>query len=144
MRDTEERDQIDRLYARLDSFEPPDDFLQRVLVRAREGEVARWAVWQRVAFGILYVVALVGLAVLAFMTGSAMENAHARELITIALQDLSSVKDSPGIYLSAIADALPWSHLLAVAIDLLVLAVATRLLLRTSAPARARRGPAPA
>ena len=138
MRDEEQRDDLDALFARLELVDAPDDFVARVMSRARQGQVARWPLWQRFCFGALYVVALIALVGLAYATGSALERSHARELIALALQDLSAVKSAPDIYLSAIADALPWRHLLAVVADLAVLAVATRLLLKVVIPAAER------
>ncbi|HZU77358.1 MAG TPA: hypothetical protein VFA70_11380 [Dehalococcoidia bacterium] len=134
MNRNDEHDALDALFARLEQVEPPEDFVARVMARAQQGRVARWAPWQRAAFGMVYLAAFVGLGVLAYLTGSALEHSHARELITIALQDLAAVKQAPGIYLTAIAEAMPWPHLLALALDLIVLLVATRLLLK-SAPA---------
>jgi predicted anti-sigma-YlaC factor YlaD len=132
--DRDERDEIDALLARLEQAEPPGDFVARVMARARQGEVARWAAWQRAAFGVLYALALIGLGVLAYLTGVELGHSHARELISVALQDLSAVKDSPGIYLTAIEEAMPWRVLLATIGDLALLAVATRLVVRVATP----------
>ena len=87
---------------------------------------------KRFPIGVAKVLVLVGLAVLAYLTGSELEHSQARELITLALQDLSAVKDSPGVYLSAIRDAIPWALVAAVLADAAVLGVATHLLLKVA------------
>ncbi|HLZ70126.1 MAG TPA: hypothetical protein VKV26_09505 [Dehalococcoidia bacterium] len=137
MSDDDERDPIDRLYARLEGAEPPADFVARVMARARQGEVARWQRWQRALFATGYVAALIALAVLAFLTGIELERSGLRALLSMALHDISVVTDSPGIYFAAVRDAVPWLHLIGVAADLALLALATRLLLKVSGSAPA-------
>jgi hypothetical protein len=124
---------MDRLFAHLESVEPGDDFVARVMARARQGEVARWRPWQRTAFGIGYCAALAVLAVLAFLTGVQLERAGLRDLLSLGVHDLSTIMDAPGVYLSALRDTVPWLNVVAVIADLLVLVVATRLVLRVSA-----------
>ena len=51
------------------------------------------------------------------------------------MQDLPAVKDSPGIYWSAVRDAVPWTYMLAVLGDVLLLGLATYFVLRKAAPA---------
>jgi hypothetical protein len=133
----EEHDPIDRLYARLTPVEPPADFVARVMARARQGEVARWARWQRVLFGCGYVAALAVLAVLSFLTGLQLERSGLRDLISLAIHDFSAVSASPSVYFAALRDAVPWLHLIAIAGDLLLLALATRLVLKVSMSERA-------
>jgi hypothetical protein len=127
-----DHDDIERLLARLEAVEPPPDFTARVLARVRRGEVARWKPWQQAIFALLYVAALLALAFLAFTTGAAMEHRGVRELVQLAARDIAVVKDSPETYLRALAEAMPWGHLLALAIDAAVLGTSTWLLLRAS------------
>lgn len=134
MSQPDERDQIDALFARLESIDPGDAFVARVMARARAGEVARWPRWQRVTFSVLYLVALLTLGLLAYLTGVELERSQARELIQLAFNDLSGFRDSPGIYLSAISDALPWLHVIGVVADIAALAIATRLVLKVASP----------
>lgn len=133
----EERDPIDRLYERLAPLEPPADFLARVMARARQGEAARWSSWQRLLFGGGYVAALAALAVLAFLTGLQLERSGMRDLLALAIHDSSAVRASPSTYFAALRDAVPWLHLLAVAGDLVLLTLATRLVLKVSTSERA-------
>ena len=130
MNEHEERDEIEQLLARLDSVAPPPDFVTGVMARVREGEVARWPRWQQAVFGAVYLVALALLAVLAFRTGGAMEHSGVRDLLQLAARDIAAVKASPGTYLQAVIEAMPWLHLAALAVDALVLLICTRLLLR--------------
>lgn len=130
----ERQDDVDRLFAHLERVEPPADLVARVMERARRREAARWPLWQQLLFGAFYLAALVVLAVLAYLTGGELEHAHLRDLISLAVHDVSLVTDSPGVYLAALRDAIPWVHVLAVIADAVVLAVATRLVLRAARP----------
>jgi len=130
----ERRDDIDRVFAYLEGADPPADFVERVMMRARQSEAARWRPWQQALFAALYVAALAALAMLAYLTGGELENAHLRDLISLAVHDMSLVSDSPGVYLSAIRDAIPWVHVLAVVGDTALLFAATRLVLRAARP----------
>ena len=134
MDERDERDEMERLLARLNAVEPPADFVAGVMARVRQGEVARWSRWQQAAFGAAYVLTLVLLAVLAFATGAAMEHSGVRDLLQLAARDIEAVKTSPGLYASALLEAMPWLHLAALALDGLVLALSTRLLLKVAAP----------
>jgi hypothetical protein len=127
-------DPMQALLERMERVEPPADFVARVMVRARQSDVARWRRWQRLLFGAGYLAALVLLAVLAFLTGSELEHAGARDLISLAIHDVSLVTDSPGIYLTALRDAIPWTHVLLVLADAVALAVATRFVLKVATP----------
>ena len=124
-------DDVDSLDAYLERVEPPPDLVARVLARARQTEASRWPRWQQGAFAGLYVAALVVLAVLGYLTGSELEHAGLRDLISLAIHDIALVRQAPGVYLTAIGDAVPWIHLAAVAGDVLLLALATRLVLRS-------------
>jgi hypothetical protein len=128
----DERDPIDRLYERLTPVEPPDDFVARVMARARQGEIARWPRWQRLLFGSGYLAALLVLAVLAFLTGLELERSGLRDLLSLAVHDFSAVRASPSTYVAALRDAVPWLHLSAIAGDLALLAGATYLMLKVS------------
>lgn len=130
---SEERtDDLDRIYARLASVEPPADFVSRVLMRAQQSEAARWPRWQQALFAIMYVSALTALAILAFFTGRELEYTGLRDLLSLAIHDITLIMDSPGPYLAALRDAVPWTHVLAVVADVALLAFATRLVLRTA------------
>ena len=138
MDERDERDEVERLLSRLNAVEPPADFVSGVLARVRQGEVARWSRWQQAAFGAAYLLALALLALLAFATGAAMEHSGVRDLLQLALRDIAAVKASPNVYLSALLEAMPWLNLAALAIDALVLALCTRLLLKVASPGAAR------
>jgi hypothetical protein len=135
-----EPDELDGLFARLEPASTPDDFVARVMARARSGEVARWAQWQRAAFAVLYLGALLGLAVLSYLTGNELTHSQTRDVIALALHDLSAVKDTPGLYFAALGDAIPWALVAAVVLDVAVLAAATHLLLKATGQAPSGRG----
>lgn len=129
-----ERDDVDRVLARLNTVEPPPDFVAAVMARVRQGEVARWPRWQRLLFGVAYVAALCLLAVLAFLTGSAMEHSGMRALLTLAAHDLAAVRAAPGPYLTALRESIPWANVVALLVDAALVALTTRLLLRMAGP----------
>ena len=133
-----DRDPIEGLLAQLEPAEPPPDFVARVLTRVQQGEVAAWPRWRRILFGVGYVAALALLAVLAYFTGVELERSGLRDLLSLVVHDLNTVTDAPGVYMVALRDAMPWWHLLAVLANVLLLALATRALLRSAAPATAR------
>jgi len=134
MRSSDDRGPVDELFERLEQIEPPADFVARIVAKAQQGEVARWPRWQRTLFALAYVAALCGLAMLAFLTGSELEHAHLRDLLSLALHDANVIVAAPRVYLVAIVDALPWKYLLAVAADIALLVLATRLVLRVAVP----------
>jgi hypothetical protein len=137
-------DPMEALLARLESVDPPPDFVSRVMARARQSEAARWPRWQRLLFGGGYLVALLALAVLAFLTGTELEHAGLRDLLSLAIHDWSVVTQSPDVYLRALRDAIPWTYVLLILGDALLLAVATRFVLKLATPEAADRAPAAA
>lgn len=126
-------DEIEKLLSRMEHLDPPDDFLQHVLGRARAAEaVAAPSPVRRgmALYASAYLLALAVLAVLAYELGLALGHNGTSALISALLSDLRLVGDAPGLYLGAVVSSLPWVQLAGVAIDLAIVFIMTRLLLR--------------
>lgn len=132
----DETDEIDRLYARLQSVEPPADFVASVM--ARVGETARPAVSgtaalpsapgqaQAVTPGAalawialqLLGALLVGLA--AYWLGQAFWTNGAYDLLALLRDDASVLSAYGDAYLDALLETTPWLQLGAVALALML------------------------
>lgn len=135
-------DDIDSLFARAGAVDLPDDFLSRVMDRLhRDGAVAPsprlrgWAALCLLAYGV----ALASLALLAYELGAAMGHSGTSTLLAALVSDVTLLADAPSAYLSALLTSMPWLHLAGVVVDLLVVAVFTRLLTRGDASRPAAR-----
>jgi len=138
------QDDIDRLFARLEKVEPPSDFASRVMARidARADAVNRQAVWRRgLIYTCAYIVTLVALAILAYSAGVNMAHNGTSTLIGTLIGHAEVFAYAPDAYVQAILASIPWVQVAGLALDLIVLTVVTRLLLRG---ARSFRGPAAA
>jgi hypothetical protein len=123
-------DEMERLLSRMGSIEPPPNFLDRVLAQATAIEPSapgRRSTLEPVVYAVAYLVALLGLAVLAFDLGLSVARNGISALVSVLLADMTLFRDAPGPYLGAIGASLPWLHMAAVALDLLLLAILTRL-----------------
>lgn len=137
-------DDIDRLFARLEQVEPPADFAARLMARIDVGADAinRQPTWRRgLVYACAYLVTLVALAILAYSVGVSMAHNGTSTLIETLVRHAEVFSYAPGAYLQAILASIPWPQIAGLALDLLVLALVTRLLLRG---ARSFRGPAAA
>ncbi len=128
-----DHDELDRLLAETPPL--PPDLAGRVLRRAalerRRGRL--------IAALALDAVALVALAILATLLGRTAASDGLAELVALAAQDHALLRDHAADLAWAIALAAPWPHVLAVAVDLLVIALLTGYLLRAApTPPRAR------
>jgi hypothetical protein len=125
-------DEIDLLFSKMDSLEPPVDFAERVMQRARvEGVASRGqAGYLMLLYAAGYTLALVSLAVLAYALGLSIARSGSSALISTLASDFALFADAPSAYLEAIIASVPWLHLLGVALDLAVLGLMTHQLLR--------------
>lgn len=86
-----------------------------------------------------YLLSILLLAVLGVLLGRATATGGARDLLTLALEDAGAVRAYPREYGAALAAAIPWLLVFALATDTLLVAALTRYLLRaTDAPPRSR------
>jgi hypothetical protein len=125
-------DDIDLIFSRAGMVDPPEDFFARVMTQARaEGAVASRS-GPRVAtvcYALAYVLALLGLALLAYELGMAIAHNGTGALLATLAGDAGLLADAPGAYLGALLASIPWLHIVGVAVDLAILAIVTRLLL---------------
>lgn len=144
MRDREQ-DDIDRIFARLEHLEPPADFVSRVMARidAAAEAVERQTIWRRgLVYAGAYVATLVALAILAYSAGVKMAHNGTSTLIGTLVKHVEVFAYAPDAYLRAILASIPWPEVAGLALDLVVFAVMTRMLLHGArafrAPARSR------
>jgi hypothetical protein len=111
-RPAEPPDDVDRLFARLESPTPPPDLAFRILARTSGRARVRWGLWVMLAVGAGLVAALLA-AVSGYLTGREFVQSGAYELLRLGLEDGELVTTAPGDYLPAVAEAVPWSGLAA-------------------------------
>jgi hypothetical protein len=135
---SDQLDDVDRLFARLDRAAVPDDLMTRVLASTVARAEARRAVfaWPWVAAGLA---ALALLSVAGYQLGVSLATSDGIELVSALLADLGLVVSAPGDVLAAIGEVIPWDlvALAGVSAALLILA-AGHVVSRGSAPMRAR------
>ena len=122
------RDDVDRLFARLESLPAPRSLVANVLLatRLQRPLTIRTLIWAGAE-----VVALVALALIAFAAGQAMVGGGALALLAAAFTNADVVFVAPADVLLAIAEAIPWIELLALAAGGVVVALLTRGLARS-------------
>lgn len=131
-------DDLDRLFARLESPAPPPDLIPTILARtvatspaAVAGrERVRTALW--VAYGATLSLVLVG----AVLLGQALHATGTLDYLAFAWHDFDLVRQSPGLFGSALAEHMPWFHLAFLGAALAAWLVTTIALLRRRAPAQ--------
>lgn len=127
-RDSSSDDDLDHLLS--DPLTPPPDLAPRILRRA--GIVRRSRrLWFALASELA---ALAVLAALALLLGRALVSGDSGALLTFVLNDLSAVRGQPDVFVVALADAIPWRLVFALAVDLLAVVLLTGYLLRASTP----------
>lgn len=123
-------DEIDRLYARLPSVEPPPDFVAAVMARVGDPAAAAtpapipaaarvaWSPSATVAWLALQLLGalLVGLA--AYWLGHAFWTTGAYDLLALLREDADLFGEARDTYLTALLETLPWLQLGAVALAL--------------------------
>lgn len=122
-------DDVDRLFARLEPVAPPSEAVLRVLARTSHRERARWGLWVALSVGVGLLVALLA-AVSGYLTGQELVRSGAYDLLQIAVENGEFVAAAPGDYLLALAEAVPWSGLLATTACVLAAYAVTRPLAR--------------
>jgi hypothetical protein len=128
-------DEFDRLFARAGAVEPPSDLFARVIARTRTAPQLR----NLPLYLAAYLLALGGLALLAYELGTAAVRSGATMLVATIGGDVTLLADAPAGYLGALLVSIPWMQIGGVIIDLAILAIVTRLLLRDAALAAGRR-----
>jgi hypothetical protein len=108
----DEPDDVDRLFARLESPAPPPDLALRILARTSRRARVRWGLWVGLAVSVGLVAAVLA-AVSGYLTGQELVRSGALDLLRLALEDGELVSTAPGDYLLVLVETLPWGGLLA-------------------------------
>jgi hypothetical protein len=122
-------DDIDLLFDRAGTVEPPDDFLGRLmLVVGSDLAPAEHLRRQFQVSASVCVLALLALALLAYQLGSAAGNSGLNVLLRTLSANIELLTDAPGAYAVALLASIPWLNFAAVGLDLAILILAVRLL----------------
>lgn len=132
-------DDLDRLFARLDSPTVPPALIPAILAQTVETAPARVAARQRqrIALWVLYGCSLALVAVFAVSLGQALHASGTLDYLSFAMQDPALARESPGLFWHAVVEGMPWLNLVLLALALGVWLVTTIALLRsrpTAAP----------
>jgi hypothetical protein len=122
-------DDVDRLFARAGAVEPPPDLFGRVLAQTRTVQGVR----NLPLYLAAYLLAVAGLALFAYELGMAAVRSGATTLIATVLGDATLLAEAPAGYLGALLVSIPWAQAAGVLINVAILAIITRLLLREAA-----------
>ncbi len=118
-------DDVDRLFARAGSVEPPLDLFDRVMAQTQPAaHIKRLPLYLAA-----YLLALAGLLLLAYELGAAAVRSGATTLIATVVGNLTLLTEAPAGYLGALLSSIPWGQATGLLIDLAILAIITRLLL---------------
>ncbi len=111
-RDEASPDDLDRLFARLQSPEPPGDLVPMILSRTVATAPASVAARARTrtALWVAYSVALALVLVSAIALGQALHATGTLDYLAFALQDRDLARQSPGLFWSAFLEHMPWLH----------------------------------
>ncbi|MGH2584351.1 MAG: hypothetical protein ACRDJE_05500 [Dehalococcoidia bacterium] len=132
-----EHDDLDRLFTLAPTPSPKGDVGQRARARLRALRGAR----RLTLMAAVDAVALVTLAMLAFLFGAALADGEAPALIRLAIEDRALAVEARDELLRAIIQSIPWIYVLGLALNTLALyAVTTRLLRATDAVSAAHVG----
>jgi hypothetical protein len=132
-------DDLDRLFARLESPAPPSTLIPTILAQTVESTPARVAARQRLrtVLWAAYCCSLVLVAVFAVSLGQALHASGSLDYLGFALQDRDLARQSPGLFWGAFTEHMPWLNLVPLALALAIWLVTTVALLRR------RQDPAP-
>ncbi|MCA1668477.1 MAG: hypothetical protein LC793_14015 [Thermomicrobia bacterium] len=129
-------DDLDRLFARLESPAPPADLIPKILAQTVATAPAAIVMRERIrtALWVAYGVTLSLVLVSAVLFGQALHATGTLDYLTFAWQDFDLVRQSPGLFWSAFTEHMPWLHLLLLVAALTAWLVTTVALLRRRAP----------
>ncbi|MGI8551887.1 MAG: hypothetical protein ACR2PL_14045 [Dehalococcoidia bacterium] len=133
----QEHDRIDSLMARMEQIDPPDDFVSRLMDRiTAEAYEARHRPVSRAGllYAAVYLLALMALGLFAYRLGIDMAHNGSSSLIVAILGNVQLLREAPGALFSALSASIPWSEAGAVAGDVILISLLTRLILRSSQP----------
>lgn len=120
-------DDLDTLFART-PVPPPADVGGRARARFRAIRAAR----RLTAVAALDLLGLFGLAVVAYLLGSAVSNSSLPAVAEVALEDWSLAVEARREIALAVVDEMPWHYVAALALNALALCGLTAYLLRAT------------
>src|SRR5436190_12438465 len=120
---TDEHDDIDRLFARLDRAPVPDDLTARVLASTVARTEATRAVfaWPWMAAGLA---ALALLALAGYQLGASLAANNGLELVSALAEDSGLLTTAPGDVLAALSESIPWGLVIVAGLSACLLIVA--------------------
>ena len=136
--DTDNPDDVDRLFARLERAPVPPDLAARVLARTVgvEPAMTRSLAWPWLAAGL---VALVALAVAGYLLGATLAATDGLDVLEAIAGDLSLIAVAPGDVLAAVWEVVPWPLVVIAASGAALLSWAAARAVAAPRPARVRR-----
>src|SRR5260221_3727616 len=131
--DLDAPDDVDRLFARLETIEAPGDFVARVAQATYAAPVAapqlRRGLWLT-----LDAAALLLLAALSVSFGMELQDAGALDLIALMVLDVGALRDGFGDLLAALVDSLPWLQIALLALNVAAIGLLSRRALDGTRP----------
>ena len=132
-------DDVDRLFARLESAPVPDDLTARVLASTVERTNAARTVlawpWMLAGLGALGVLTIAG-----YQLGVSLATSDGLELVSAVFGDLGLVETAPGDVFAALNEVMPWTLVVAACLSAAFLTLAVgHVVSHVPAPLRARR-----
>jgi hypothetical protein len=120
---TDEHDDIDRLFARLDRAPVPDDLTARVLASTVARTEATRAVfaWPWMVAGLA---ALGLLAMAGYQLGASLAANNGWELVLALLEDAGLMTTAPGDVAAALTESIPWGLVIVAGLSATLLIVA--------------------
>jgi hypothetical protein len=122
--DYEQLDDVDRLFARLDSAPVPEDLTARVLAStvARENAPGAVRAWPWMVAGLA---ALGALTIAGYQLGAMLAASDGLELVAGIFGDVGLVTTAPGDVFAALSEVIPWTLLITAGLSaaLLILAI---------------------
>ncbi len=113
---TEPRDDLDRLYAKLEWENPRANFTGRVMARVRMAQRTMKSI-ERISM-VLSLVALLALGVFAFALGRGLTFSGALDYFGVLINNFDVALDSADDFVQALADVIPWVETIAVALSI--------------------------
>lgn len=126
-RDERDRiDDVDELLGRLEPIEPPDDLVPLVLRKTTRAPARGFP--RELAWGLLDAAALVVLALLSVSLGWTLAETGGLDVLRVLAENLELLSDARLELLLAVAEVVPWLHVLALALDLAAVYAISRTL----------------
>ncbi len=118
------RDELDRLYEKIEWENPRANFTGRVVARVRWAKRA-----QRVSTTVT-LIALALLGVFGFALGRGLTFSGALDYFTLVVNNVDLISSAADDFIAALGDVMPWTEILAVTLSIALIWTASALLPR--------------